>query len=136
MGINIDLQIYNRENLWNRFVEVTKIENNKANKEKYEYILRLHGHILGDSYIILNNELYEDDNYYYSLTRHLLYGFGFIGYNEANEDFEDDWNIDKIGFDLFCDWLLKEERESTPTELNEDIYDIKHLIDNYNAESK
>jgi len=67
MGRSIDLYSYDYEKLLNKTLEVCKTEE----KELVEKILLSCGNKIGDRYVILNQEFWEDCNCYYNVARAL-----------------------------------------------------------------
>ena len=78
MGINIEMIKYNEDKLYGNFIDEMNIPDTEANIDKFSYVLQLHGLIIGEHYVILNNEEWEDYNYYWMLSRSLAFAFGFI----------------------------------------------------------
>lgn len=64
MGQSIDLYSYNYEKLVNKTLEVCKTDNKKV----VEDILLACGNKIGNKYIILNQELWEDSSCYYNVA--------------------------------------------------------------------
>lgn len=67
MGRSIDLYSYDYEKITNKVLEVCKTED----KELVEKILLSCGNKIGDRYIILNQEFWEDCSCYYNVARTL-----------------------------------------------------------------
>ncbi|HAA4247647.1 TPA_asm: hypothetical protein GEQ36_15250 [Listeria monocytogenes] len=63
MGINISLYSYDYEALVEGIKSYTKAENTEVIRR----ILLMGGNVIGDKYIILNNELWEDCDSYYNI---------------------------------------------------------------------
>ncbi|EAD5202202.1 hypothetical protein E9535_15385 [Listeria monocytogenes] len=64
MGINISLYSYDYEALVEGIQSYAKAENTEVIRR----ILLIGGNVIGDKYIILNNELWEDNSSYYNIS--------------------------------------------------------------------
>lgn len=67
MGVSIDLYSYDYEALLEGIQSYTKAENTEVIRK----ILLIGGNVVGDKYIILNNELWEDNSSYYNVPNAL-----------------------------------------------------------------
>jgi hypothetical protein len=66
MSVDIDLNIYNYERLKKRIISTYNLK--PEDERLLESILSKFGVVVGDRYIILDNELYEDGNPYYNVS--------------------------------------------------------------------
>ena len=127
MGRSVDLNKLNIENAYRDFIKETKIEDTKENKELFIYVLKLHGIILGDFCLILNNEFYEDYNLFYMVSKHMLKAFGFI----ELENFEDHSEYEDNIPEIFSTVILK-NREIVLTDIEvDDEYSVVEKIKEY-----
>lgn len=76
MGICIDIKKVKLEPLKDCIIEKLKVENSELNREKIQTILNEFGETFNDTYIILNNEYYEDGNPYYNVLDVVAWAFG------------------------------------------------------------
>jgi hypothetical protein len=72
MGVSIDLYKYNYPALVESLMKIEGVND----KQKLEKILSKCGEIFGDTYLILNNEYYEDGNPYYGVASLIDSAFG------------------------------------------------------------
>ena len=64
MGIDIDVYKYNLKKLKKSFMELPEVND----EDLLTKIMLEFGEVIGDSYIILDNEYYEDGNCFYNLS--------------------------------------------------------------------
>lgn len=67
MGRSVDLYSYDLEKLNAKLIDYCDIMTNEDN-QKLEDILRTFGNVIGDRYVILNNEFWEDYSCYYNVS--------------------------------------------------------------------
>lgn len=78
MGINIELNNYHLPTLWDSFTKETKIEDTYDNYKKFKEVLRYHGIVTKDRFILLNNEYYEDYNKLFIIDLSLGLAFNLV----------------------------------------------------------
>ncbi|ECW8281592.1 hypothetical protein KX878_002749 [Listeria monocytogenes] len=107
MGISIDLHSYDYEALVEGIQSYTKAENTEVIRK----ILLIGGNVIGDKYIILNNELWEDNSSYYNVPNAL----------------ERLYKVDDVFGKIFCTFDDRFGRETlingcdTPEEILEEV---------------
>jgi len=86
MGVSIDLYSYNYNKLVNKILEVCNTDDEKL----VEKILCACGNKIGDRYVILNQEMWENSSCYYNVARVL----------------EQVFNIEDVFGEVFCTFPL------------------------------
>ena len=84
MSMSVDLYSYNFEKLINKILTFCKTDD----KELVEKVLLSCGNKIGDKYIILNQELWEEYNCYYNVARVL----------------EKIFHVEDVFGNVFCTW--------------------------------
>lgn len=151
MGISIDLHNYEIKKLWQDFIKLTKVKNTAKNYDKFLYVLKLHGVIIFDRFVILNNEAYEDYNRYYQITQSLIFAFDLVDkqllydnegdpinndYHESVEVMEIDYKVNNI-FDTWKNDNHKNYYSTDNAEIKSgDNYDVLIKIQEYKKEKE
>ena len=68
MGCSVDLYSYNKNNLKQNIFNKCQIEPSEQNCKILDFILDEFGSTIGDTYILLNNEFWEEYNCYYNIS--------------------------------------------------------------------
>lgn len=68
MGICVDLYKYDKQKLINEILRVGKIEEKEENLILINFILDCFGDTIGEKYILLNNEFWQNGNCYYNIS--------------------------------------------------------------------
>lgn len=104
MGICIDLNIYKAESLIQRFKDI-----GVEDEERIRAILSDCGRFVGDEYIILNNEYYDEYNPYYSVIDILDTAFGIESQTQVFHEVRETEGINSVDrVELFEKYGLKE----------------------------
>jgi hypothetical protein len=109
MGRSIDLYSYDYEKLINKTLEVCKTDN----RELVEKVLLTCGSKIGDRYVILNQEMWEDCSCYYNVA------------NALDKIF----NVDDSFGEIFCTW--KDDNKLDKQELIQaiEMYQIEDALE-------
>ncbi len=92
MGYSVDLYGFNRNNLKQNILDKCKIEPNEQNCKMLDFILDSFGSTIGDTYILLNNEFWEEYDCYYNISIvidkvfNVEHSFGCFLNNETREN--------------------------------------------------
>ena len=128
MGISIEMRKASVQKMYKSFIQETKIRDTVKNKELFVFVLKLHGIVIEDTYIILNNEFHEDWNLFYQLETNLLKAFGFLDYEvESKYDLESEEDIPE----LFSNVILKNDQFLIADIEVSDPYEIPEKIKEY-----